>query len=120
MNEDGTPNGAAFRLRKDEEYLSINWLELLDPKQRKVQVAKLRKVLGKKLKLGSTSKITVACCGVMIEHVLTNSEDRRQLDVFHMSETSDPSHGGIFNIDHDDDSIADDIAEVFREVHSAR
>ena len=117
VTTDGTINGTAFQIREEEDYLSVNWLEFLNKSSRDEEIAEIRKVLQKKLKLGSRSRIAVANVGTLINHIL----EERILKVQHEPELpDDPSHSGIFGYIIDDVLIADMIAEVFQESYPSK
>jgi len=116
IESNGTINGMAFRLRKGEEYLSVNWLEFLEKASREEEIDEVRNVLRKKLTLGARSRIAVANVGSLIRHIW----EERILTVQHEPEPDDLSHSGIFGYRIDDDLIADMIAEVFQEIHSSK
>lgn len=127
LKEDGTPSGVAFRLRMTkgqlEEYLSVNWLEFLDKNDREEEIREIRKVLATKFQVGSTAKIAVLDVGETREYVFRNSEDARNLLVKHVPEDEgplDPSHSGIYNLKQEDVLIADMIAQLCKETHSAK
>ena len=117
IESNGTINGTAFRLRKDEEYLSVNWLEFLEKTSREEEIDEVRNVLRKKLTLGARSRISVANVGSLIRHI----REERILTVQHEPEIpDDPSHSGIFGYGIDDILIADMIAEVFQETYFSK
>ncbi len=125
IHEDGTIDGAAFRLRNLrggwEEYLSVNWLESLDPTDREHQLELLRKVfVDKGRKLAARSKFAVHEVDSLRELVRRETADRRDLTVLHEHFPDDASHCGIFGLEHDDDVVADLMAEAVREVYPAR
>jgi hypothetical protein len=120
LTEDGQITGAAFQLRQTEESLSVNWLEFLKLENRDHEIQEIRKVLGSKLKLGTTAKIAVLNVGKIISCVRTKSTDSRVLKISHNPEENDPSHSGIYGYRYEDQLIADLIAEVIKEVYSAR
>ncbi|AIA31968.1 hypothetical protein Y981_11200 [Leptospirillum ferriphilum YSK] len=107
----------AFRLRKNEEYLSVNWLEFLEKTTREEEIAEVRNVLRKKLTIGSQSRIAIANVGSLINHIRA----KKILKVQHEPELpDDPSHSGIFGYGIDDDLIEFMIAEVFQEIYPAK
>jgi hypothetical protein len=110
----------AFMLRVGEESLSVNWLEFLNCSSRKSEIAELRKIYSSKLKVGSHAKIAVLNVGGVREKVLTESPDRRNLEVLHNPELDDPSHSGIYNLRQDDELIAELILETVHETYPAR
>ena len=117
VESDGTINRMAFRLRKDEGYLSVNWLEFLEKTSREEAIAEVRNVLRKKLTLGSRSRIAVADVGSLINHIRAE----RILNVQHEPELPDePSHSGIFGYGIDDGLIELMIAEVFHASYPSR
>lgn len=60
VHEDGSIDGVAFRLRGGETFLSVNWLEYLDPADRNRQLTELRRVfLDKNFSLRKTARFTV-------------------------------------------------------------
>ena len=123
VKSDGTISGSAFLLRKRvpiESSLSVNWLEFLKKHDRNVEVNEIRKVLSKKLTLGSNARIAVLNVGEMRNHVQQNSEDKRVLRALHEPSDNDPSHSGIYDLKLDDDLIADLIAQTIKESHPAK
>ena len=120
IDEDGIVDGAAFRPREGEKYLSVNWLDFLQLSNREDQINKIRNVLSSKLDCGSKAGIAVLNVGETINYVAGKSLDKRKLRVLHEpDDPDDPSHSGIFNFTHDDDLIADIIAETVLDVYSA-
>ena len=122
LDENGNVTGACFRLRPQEAFLSVNWLELLSPDDRTAQLAGVRQALiGKKMSLGARAKLAVLSVGEVRGYVLRESPDARELRVLHEpEEPNDPSHTAIFDLEPDGDLIADLIAEVVGESYPAR
>jgi hypothetical protein len=120
IDEDGNPNGVAFRPRPGEDYLSVNWLEYISPCCRQAQLTGLREVLSRKLRIGATARIAVANCGNLRQHVESVSVDSRRLYFLHHPEPDDPSHAGVHNIVSEDHLVADLMAEACLEVFPAR
>jgi hypothetical protein len=126
VNEDGSPNGTAFRLRlrngTPEQFLSVNWLEHLGLGSREAELSELRRVWrGKPLHLGATARIAVLNVGELCRHAAAGSPDGRVLSVLHEPEVpDDPSHSGIYGLGLDDDLIADLLAEIVCEHYPAR
>jgi len=122
VNEDGSIDGSAFRLKKKagvwEEYLSVNWLEHLEPEDRQRQLERLRAVfIAKGRTLGAQSKFAVHQVGPLRDHVRSNSPDNRALDVVHEPFDDDESHSGVYGLEAEDDLISDRIAECVQEIH---
>ncbi len=101
VHEDGSIDGAAFRLRQRqdkswEEYLSVNWLEYLDPADRAEQLIKLRATFhGKGFDLRPSARFAVLKAGDLRNHVRQESPDKRDLKVLHKPQPNDPSHCGF-------------------------
>ena len=117
---DGSISGEAFRIRNNETFLSVNWLEYLDMKNKNDEIAELRNILNKKRHIGAQAKIAILNVGEVRNHVSTSSPDQRNLQILHEPENGDPSHSGIHNLRLDDNLIADLIAQVIQETHSAK
>jgi hypothetical protein len=78
-------------------------------------------VYNKKLKVGATARIAILNVGTLRSKVQRESPDSRLLRVLHEpEEPDDPSHAGIYEIPHDDEIIAELIAQVVLENHPAR
>lgn len=120
INEDGTISGAAFRSREGESYLSVNWLEFLELANREAEISEIRRVLSLKLGIGTKAKIGVLNVGELRRYIFAESPDGRDLQVRHQPEPDDPSHSGVFNVEMDDDLIADLITEIVQESYPAK
>ena len=116
VESDGTINRMAFRIRNEEGYLSVNWLEFLKKPSREEEIDEIQNVLRKKLTLGSRSRIAVANVGSLIDHIRAE----RILKVQHEPEPEDQSHSGIFGYGIDDDLIELMISEVFQESYPSK
>ncbi len=112
----------AFMLREGEESLSVNWLEFLNCQSRESEIEEIQKVYCAKLDVRPRAKIAVLNVGDVRNKVLTESQDRRNLEVLHNPEEPvDPSHSGIYNLKQNDEiEIAELILETVRESYSAR
>ena len=113
----------AFMLRANEESLSVNWLEYLNCSNRDHEINEIRNVYAAKLNIGARAKIAVLNVGEVREKILTESLDRRKIEVLHdpiEDDVYDPSHSGIFNLKQDDELIAELILETVHEAYPAR
>ncbi len=121
---DGQIQATAFQLRKEEESLSVNWLEVLNCSSREIEIDEIRKTLSAKLRIGARAEIAVLNVGETCKKVLMESEDNRNLEVFHAPvftpEIFDPSHSGIYNLKHSDEFISELILETVIETYPAR
>lgn len=116
LQEDGQPSRTSFMLRPNEEFLSVNWLEYFNLPNRQAQITQVRRVI--RLTLQATAKIAVLNVGGILDRVYRNSD--QVLAVLHEPEQDDPSHSGIHGYRHEDDWVADLIAEEVRETYPAR
>jgi hypothetical protein len=110
----------AFIVRVGEESLSVNWLEFLKCLNRQSEIAQLRKIYTEKLEVKARAKIAILNVGEVCNKVLTESPDRRNLEILHDPQCGDPSHSGIYNLREDDELIAELILETIRETYNAR
>lgn len=123
---DGQIQPTAFMLRENEQSLSVNWLECLNCSSRERKIAELRNIYSAKLNVGLRAKIAILNVGEVREKVLTESPDRRNIDILHdpiiddPSQINDPSHSGVYNLKQDDELIAELILETVRETYPAR
>lgn len=114
--ENGQPSGASFMPRPDDEFLSVNWLEYFALSDRQEQITQVLRVI--RLRPAATAKIAVLNIGRILNRISRNSD--RVLAVLHEPEEDDPSHSGIHGYRHEDDLVADLIAEEVREIYSAK
>jgi hypothetical protein len=122
------PNGqiqaTAFMLRLGEKSLSVNWLEYLKCSSREHEITEIRNIYASKFnRVSASAKIAVFNIGEVREKVLTESEDRRNLEVLHdpiEDKPPDPSHSGVYNLRSDDELIAELILETVLEDYPAR
>ncbi len=118
---DGQIQATAFMLRSDEEYLSVNWLEFLNCSSRDHEINEIQNIYSAKLTVGVRAKIAVLNIGEVREKVLTESPDKRNIEVLHDPiEDDDPSHSGIYNLKQDDELIDELILETVHEAYPAR
>ncbi|MCF6159118.1 MAG: hypothetical protein E3K32_11265 [wastewater metagenome] len=117
---DGQIQATAFMLRKDEESISVNWLEYLGHSSREGEITELRKIYSAKLNVGARARIAVLNVGEVRNKVLTESPDNRNLEILHDPLENDPSHSGIYNLRDDDELIAELILETVLKTYSAR
>jgi hypothetical protein len=120
---EGQIQATAFMLRSDEEYLSVNWLEYLNCSNRDHEINEIRNVYSEKLNVGARAKIAVLNVGEVREKVLTESPDKRNIEVLHEpieNDAYEPSHSGIYKLKQDDELIAELILETVHEVYPAR
>ena len=108
LNPDGSPSPAAsLLLTKDFEphpnledprpFLSTDWLEFFHKQDRGAQIKGVLKALGKKIKVGATSKLAV----VNVRDVKVKcAAEGYQVEIKTTGEIDDPSHTGIYGYQH--------------------
>jgi hypothetical protein len=74
----------------------------------------------KGMTLPANGLLAVLHLQTVIDQVRSSAPDARTLTAHHEPEPSDPTHSGIYGYTADDQLIADLIAQVVREVHTAR
>ena len=116
MLEDGNVDGAAFALRQGERYLSWNCLSLL-PGDRQSQFDALRAILGGKLNVRKTSRLSVVNVGYTKKLVKRHAD--ADLEFRHMPEDDDPTHCGMYGLEMNDEVVQDLIAESVSDVVQA-
>lgn len=121
ITEDGRVSGAAFQLRRAEEYLSADWIEKFQSADRSTQIVQLRLELSASgFKLGATAKFAVLNVGMTIETVRAGSLDRRVLNFIHKPLKGRVSHSGIYGIPEEDLMIGELIAQSIVETYLAK
>jgi hypothetical protein len=115
-------DGTAFRLRPNETYLSVNWLEFFQTPSCGDQIAAVRRAFQEKgTNLGTKAKFAVLSVSEVVEEAIR--KESRQLTFIHEpdDEPLDPSHSGIHGYSPEDDIIADLIANCVQpQLYSAR
>lgn len=120
----GVPSGTAFRSRpgRNETYLSVNWLELLNqPSIAEALVQVRARFAAKNYEVRPNGRFAIARVAEMVEHVRSNTKDGRAIWATHYPADADDSHAGINGYlgGADEDLIADLLAEIFSDVHPA-
>lgn len=80
---EGQIQATAFMLRKDEESLSVNWLEFLNCSSRESEITKIRTIYSETFTVGARAKIAILNVGEVHKKVLAESPDGRNLEVLH-------------------------------------
>ena len=107
-------------VRSSDEHLSVNWLEELNRPDRASQIRDLQELYARKLRVRAAARIAILNVGPVRAKVEQETPNRRLLRVLHDPEADDPSHSGIYDIPYDDEIVAELIALVVLEKHSAR
>ena len=114
--EDGRIDGSAFALRRDETFLSVNCLDLFDEADREGQLASLREVLARKMKVRPSALLAV----INVGDTKARLEGHASLEFRHEPEPDDYTHCGIHGTEYDDEVVQDLIAECVHEITTAR
>ena len=109
LTEDGGIAPTAFHLRKEESYLSVEWLEYLDQPSRPDEIKEVINMLSQKLHLGASAKIATLNVGTVCQYVQDVS--MFSIRFLHEPESNDPAHSGIHDTDQDEMMIGELIAE---------
>ena len=102
--------GGAFRIRRDEDYLSVNWAEYLgarDVTEAADMVCRLLR--GKDFEVKPGGRIAVIGAGTAVSAALDAADKR--IRIRHTPRPGDASHSGIFGYAYDDYEIAVALAK---------
>ena len=114
------PTLVSFMLRKDESYGSVNWLEYLSQSTRENEIRELRKEFGREgYELRKTGLFAILNVGKTRDAVVKESTDSRKLHFTHEPVNDDSSHGGIHGYTHEDNMIAQLIADTVTNTYNA-
>ena len=116
LAEDGTPLGTAFYLRRNEKYLSVEWMEYFQQRTKECAVKEVESILLRKLNVGSTARMAVLNVDNLCHHVKTQTA--LTIRVLHEPSGKDPAHSGIYDTDQDEMIIAELIAETVDTLHT--
>ena len=114
VREDGGVEGDAFALREDEEYLSLNCVDLFSG-DREDQLRSLRFVINKKLKVSRSAVFSIINVGDTKRLVAPYAS----LDFLHEPEPGDETHCGLYGLEYNDEVVQDLIAESIVDVTTA-
>ena len=113
---DGIPTGASFIPRKDDEFLSVNWMEHFGKTDQKAQIAKIREHI--ELTLARNGLFAVLNVGKVIDYIHKVGE--KKLSILHEPTQSDPSQSVVHGYQHEDLFVAELIAEIVIEIYPSR
>lgn len=117
ISESDDVEPGAFMLRKDETYLSVQWIEHLEKPTRKDAIRAVREIFSQHLKVRHTAKLAVL--NVETTRTLVAEKSGYGIRITHQPEPDNESHGGILDTDQDADLIAELIVETIQEIHPA-
>lgn len=120
VDRQGLPMAAAFRLRQDEAYLSVNWVEYLGAPDLPTAVELIREVFRRKnYALGANGRFALLNVGAAKTAVYEGVGYSLRVD--HLRSDNDPSHAGIFGYTADDLAVAAELAVLVttEDVHRA-
>ena len=122
VDEDGDITSAAFKLRheKNEEYLSVMWLEYFTDPTFQNKLDKVRGDLQHRRSLKPRDRLATLNVGVTRDYVMSSMSDGRILTFKHMpGRHNDNSHSGVFNIEPNGDEVAELMVESVSDVSPA-
>ncbi len=117
LDEENNPTAEAFKLRSDELYLSVNWIEFLNLANAAQAIAELQRVYASKLTVSKRARIATLNVRRVREHVRSGAH--RAIRVLHEPEERDRSHSGMHDIPKHDDAllVGELIAEVVEKLY---
>lgn len=117
ITENNNVGPGAFMLRKDEEYLSVQWLENLGIETVNEKINELQKIFAKYLKIRPPAKIAIINVGNTCGYVVNESE--YLIRILHQPAPDNNAHSGIFDTIQNDEEIAELIIQTILEVYPA-
>ena len=118
---EGEIQATAFMLRTGEESLSVNWLEFLKCSNRKNEIREIQRIYSETLSVSVNARIAILNVGEIRNIVRTESPDNRNIEVLHDPiPGGDQSHSGVYNLEQDNEFIAELILETICENYPAR
>lgn len=111
--DNGKPTSASFELREGESYLSVNWIECIDPSDSSRAIGELWEHYSNIFRgIKPKSRIALLNVGNTLEHVEQESTDKRKLRINHNpTPPNNLSHAGIYGYSFMDTLIAETIAQ---------
>ena len=117
ITESGNVGPGAFMLKKDESYLSVQWIEILGKQNHQEEIDEVKEIFSRHLKIRPPAKIVVLNVGKTCDHVMRKSA--YIIRVLHQPEQFDGAHSGIFDTNQDHEKIAELIKQTILEMHPA-
>ena len=111
---------AAFRLRQDEEYLSVNWVEYLGAPDLTAAIERIRDVFRRKnYALRANGRFALLQVGAAKRAIHEGAGYALRFD--HLPFDNDESHAGVFGYTADDLAVAAELAVLVasQDVHHA-
>jgi hypothetical protein len=103
---DEKPLPTAFQLRKGEDHLSVDWLELLEKISGNCDSAAITNALNnRRLKVKKRGRYALFNVGELVGYIKDKSPDNRELKALHDSSKPTNSHSGIYNFTHEENNM---------------
>ena len=116
VGRDGLPTAAAFEMKPDEEYLSVNWLEYFDTPDLGAAVERVREAFRlKRYRVRRNGRFAVVNVGAALTAVAEAVGRRGRVD--HIPLDDDESHAGFFGYAADDLAVAVELRALIRPEH---
>ena len=110
INKDGTPQHGAFLIKKEEQFLSVSWVEYFGESSVDKNMIGVREIVGKHRKLKKSGRFAVISVE-MARRIIMNKYNKtlafRDLQELHF-----PSHSGIYGYGSQDMRVAHTLAEM--------
>lgn len=122
LDASGWPKATAFLPRPAESFVSLNWLEQLHLSNRSDEITEILRVLRTKRSVGTRSQLALLHVGRSRAMVLANTKPKLNIQYRHEPEAQpdDPSHSGIYNLMHDDNTAAELLALSVEALYPSR
>ncbi len=109
--DDGLPLIAAFLNDRNQEHVSVNWLEFFDGVGGQAQIEQIRKAFrAKGYKLRKNGRFAVLNVGGSVDRVKQTTD--MAIRFLHWPEDDDPSHSGIFDYRAEDFQVALELTNL--------
>ena len=116
VGSDGLPTAAAFRLRSNERFLSVNWLDYIDSSDLRIAVERVREAFDRKgYQLRRNGRFAVI--GVGAAKTAVGEITGRPGRVEHLPFADDESHAGLFGYTTDDFAVAVELRALVKREH---
>jgi len=119
IHEDGTIDSCELVPRKDEEFMSVDWLEHYGHDDVDKNIEELKQYYNYNFTI-RTQKLPLLNVQKVKSHVEENTREKRKLKILYKPENFNPSHSGVYNYKHDDELIGDLIAQKVEKLYEAK
>ena len=116
VGRDGLPTTAAFEIKPDEEYLSVNWLEFFGTQDLAAAVELVREAFHcKRYRVRRNGRFAVVNVGAALAAIA--EADGRRGRVEHIPLENDESHAGLYGYAAGDLAVAVELRALIQTQH---